>query len=44
MREMMGLSEPEAYHGMRRPAMRQQQKIAQVAELIAKARRLDFLG
>lgn len=43
MREL-GISEPEAYHRMRRHAMKQQKKIAQVAELIAKARRLDFLG
>ena len=43
MREL-GISEPEAYHLMRRHAMKQQKKIAQVAELIAKARRLDFLG
>ena len=40
----LGLSEPEAYHRMRRHAMKHQQKIAQVAERITKARRLDFLG
>ena len=43
MREL-GISEPEAYHRMRRHAMKQQKKIAQVAELIAQAKRLDFLG
>ena len=43
MREL-GLSEPEAYHRMRRHAMKHQQKIAQVAERITKTRRLDFLG
>ena len=43
MREL-GISEPEAYHRMRRHAMKQQKKIAQVAELIARAKRLDFLG
>ncbi len=43
MREL-GLSEPEAYHRMRRHAMRHQQKIAQVAERVTQARRLDFLG
>lgn len=43
MREL-GLSEPEAYHRMRRHAMKHQEKIAQVAERIAKTKRLDFLG
>ena len=43
MREL-GLSEPEAYHRMRRHAMKQQQRIAQVAERIATAGRLDFLA